>query len=168
MLDQCQSLTHPKWDCKDPVVFVPKARRAAVSGQMRQPLGVIFHALARHKECDIVEGHVRADHVHLLMRMPPQYSVASVLGLLTGRAALARARPLSGRTRTFKGEKFWARGYAVSTVGFNRGAPPQLHSQPEWRQGRGPCLQALKAVWARRATSPGRWPPSGLDHRAVW
>jgi putative transposase len=119
MPDQYQSLAHSKWDCKYHVVFVPKGRRTALYGKIRQHLGAIFHELARQKECQIVEGHIMADHVHMMMRIPPKHAVSSVIGFLKGKSAIAIARQFSGRTRNFNGENFWARGYAVSTVGFN-------------------------------------------------
>jgi putative transposase len=119
MPDQYQSLSHSKWDCKYHVVFVPKGRRSALYGQIRQHLGTIFHALARQKECEIVEGHIMADHVHMMIQIPPKYAVSAVIGFLKGKSAIAIARQFSGRQRNFNGENFWARGYAVSTVGFN-------------------------------------------------
>jgi REP-associated tyrosine transposase len=119
MPDQYQSLSHSKWDCKYHVVFVSKGRRSTLYGQIRQHLGVIFHALARQKECEIVEGHIMADHVHMMIQIPPKYAVSAVIGFLKGKSAIASARQFSGRQRNFNGENFWARGYAVSTVGFN-------------------------------------------------
>jgi putative transposase len=119
MPEQFQSLSHSKWDCKYHVVFVPKARRAALYGKIRQNLGTIFHVLARQKECEIVEGHIMSDHVHMMIRIPPKYAVSSVIGFVKGKSAIAIARQFSGRQRNFNGENFWARGYAVSTVGFN-------------------------------------------------
>ena len=113
-----QSLSHSKWDCKYHVVFVPKWRRKALFGQVRKELKVIFHELARQKECQIIEGHLMPDHVHMCIAIPPKYSVASVIGFLKGKSAIAIAR-LQGKERNFAGEQFWARGYAVSTVGFN-------------------------------------------------
>jgi putative transposase len=80
-------------------------------------LGAIFHALARQKECQIIEGHLMPDHVHMCIAIPPKHPVASVIGFLKGKSAIALAR-LSGKERNFTGEHFWARGYAVSTVGF--------------------------------------------------
>src|SRR6266481_307258 len=99
------------------VVFVPKRRRKAIFGQTRRQLGQIFHALARQKECQIVEGHLMSDHVHMCIAIPPKHPVASVIGFLKGKSAIAIAR-LCGRERNFSGEHPWARGYAVSTVGF--------------------------------------------------
>jgi putative transposase len=117
MSDVYQSLAHSKWDCKYHVVFVPKRRRKAIFGNIRRQLGPIFHALAKQKECQIVEGHLMSDHVHMCIAIPPKHPVASVIGFLKGKSAIAIAR-LSGKERNFSGEHFWARGYAVSTVGF--------------------------------------------------
>ena len=113
MSDVYQSLTHSKWDCKYHVVFVPKRRRKAIFGQTRRQLGPIFHALARQKECQILEGHLMPDHVHMCIAIPPKHPVASVIGFLKGNSAIAGAR-LGGKERNFSGEHFWARGYAGS------------------------------------------------------
>ena len=94
-----------------------KRRRKVLFGQARRQLGEIFHALARQKDCQIVEGHLMPDHVHMCIAIPPKYPVASVIGFLKGKSAIAMAR-LCGKERNFTGEHFWARGYAVSTVGF--------------------------------------------------
>ena len=81
-------------------------------------LGEIFHDLARQKECRIIEGHLLADHVQMCLEIPPKHAVASVIGFLKGKSALAIARRSQEKDRNFVGEHFWARGYAVSTVGF--------------------------------------------------
>ena len=117
MSDVYQSLAHSKWDCKYHVVFVPKRRRKAIFWNIRRQPGPIFHVLAKQKECQILEGHLMADHVHMCIAIPPKHPVASVIGFLKGKSAIAIAR-LSGKERNFSGEHFWARGYAVSTVGF--------------------------------------------------
>jgi putative transposase len=113
-----KSLAHSRWDCKYHVVFIPKYRRKAIYGEVRQMLGEIFHDLARQKECRIIEGHLLADHVHMCLEIPPQHAVASVIGFLKGKSALAIARRVQEKERNFGGEHCWARGYAVSTVGF--------------------------------------------------
>jgi putative transposase len=118
MSEAYQSLTHSRWNCKYHVVFVPKRRRKALFGHIRNALGPIFHELARQKECRIIEGHLMPDHVHMCIEIPPKYAVASVIGYLKGKSAIAIARQFAGRDRNFAGEHFWARGYAVSTVGF--------------------------------------------------
>jgi putative transposase len=118
MENDYQSLAHSRWDCKDHVVFVPKRRRRQLYGQIRRQLGAIFHALARQKECQIIEGQVMPDHVPMCIAIPPKVAVAQVIGFLKGKSALAIARQFGGKERNCTGEHFWARGYAVSTVGF--------------------------------------------------
>jgi putative transposase len=112
------SLSHSKWDCKYHLVFVPKYRRKVLYGQIRKELGSIFHDLARQKGCQIIEGHIMPDHVHMCIEIPPKIAVSSVVGFIKGKSAIAIARKFSGKLRNFNGEHFWARGYAVSTVGF--------------------------------------------------
>ena len=109
MSDLFQSLSHSRWDCKYHVVFVPKRRRKVLFGKTRGHLGEIFHALARQKECQILDGHVMPDHVHRCIAIPPKHPVASVIGFLKGKSAIAVAR-LCGKERNFAGEHFWARG----------------------------------------------------------
>ena len=118
MSELYQSLSHSKWDCKYHVVFVPKYRRKVMFGEIRKFLGPVFHELARQKECRIIEGHLMPDHVHMCIEIPPKYAVSSVIGFLKGKSAIAIARQFAGKQRNFSGEQFWARGYAVSTVGF--------------------------------------------------
>ena len=109
MSDVYQSLSHSKWDCKYHVVFVPKRRRKAIFGQIRRQLGAIFHTLAKQKECQIVEGHLMADHVHICIAIPPKHAVASVIGFLKGKSAIAIAR-LSGSREISRVSTF---GHAV-------------------------------------------------------
>ena len=100
MSELYQSLSHAKWDCKYHGVFVPKRRRKAIFRQARRQLGAIFHALARQKECQIIEGHLMPDHVHMCIAIPPKHPVASVIGFLKGKSAIAIAR-LSRKERNF-------------------------------------------------------------------
>ena len=117
MSELYQSLSHSKWDCTYHIVFIPKRRKKVLYGGMRKMLGQVFHELARQKECQIVEGHMPKDHVHMCIKIPPKYAVASVVGFLKGKSAIAVARH-QGKQQNFTGESLWARGYAVSTVGF--------------------------------------------------
>jgi putative transposase len=119
MTETWSSLAQSKWDCKYHVVFVPKYRRKLLFGEIRRALGPIFHELARQKESRIIEGHLMCDHVHMCVAIPPKFAVASVVGFLKGKSAVAIARQFSGKMKNFTGEHFGARGYAVSTVGFN-------------------------------------------------
>jgi putative transposase len=108
---------HSVWECKYHVVFIPKYRKKVLFGQIRRELGAVFRELARQKECEIEEGHLMLDHVHMLISIPPKYSVAQVMGFMKGKTAIHIARVYAGRRKSFVGQQFWARGYWVSTVG---------------------------------------------------
>ena len=114
---QQQTLSHSVWECKYHIVWIPKYRKKVLYGQIRQYLGETFHDLARQKECTIEEGHLMSDHVHILISIPPKYSVSQVVGFVKGKSAIAIARNYLGRKKNFTGQSFWARGYHVSTVG---------------------------------------------------
>jgi putative transposase len=116
-MDEVQSLSHTKWECKYHVVFIPKCRRKTLYGQLRQHLGEVFRNLARQKECRIEEGHLMPDHVHMMISIPPKYSVSQVVGYIKGKSAIHLARTYGERRRNFIGQHFWARGFYVSTVG---------------------------------------------------
>lgn len=116
-MDEYQSLSHTKWDCKYHLVFIPKCRRRTLYASLRQHLGEVFRNLAAQKECRIEEGHLLPDHVHMLITIPPKVSVAQVVGYIKGKSAIHLARVYGERKRSFVGQHFWARGYFVSTVG---------------------------------------------------
>jgi putative transposase len=86
-------------------------------GTIRQYLGEVFHRLARHKESEIEEGHLMADHVHMMIAIPSKYAVSQVVGYIKGKSAIHVARHFGERRKNFVGQHFWARGYFVSTVG---------------------------------------------------
>jgi putative transposase len=113
-----ESLSHSRWDCKYHLVFIPKCRKKALYGKIRKFLAPVFDELASQRNCKIIEGHMVQDHVHILISIPPKYSIAEVVGYIKGKSAIAIARQFGGRQRNFNGERFWARGYAVSTVGY--------------------------------------------------
>ena len=120
-----ESLRHTTWDCKYHVVFIPKCRRRVLYQGIRQELGMVFRSLAEQWECKVEEGHLMPDHVHMLLSVPPKYSVANVMGFIKGKSAIHIARVYAGRRRNFVGQHFWARGYWVSTVGKNEAAVRQ-------------------------------------------
>ena len=116
-MNNVESLSHTKWECKYHIVFIPKYRKKALYGALRQQLGDLLRQLAVQRESRIEEGHLMRDHVHMLVSIPPKYSVSQVVGYLKGKSAIHIARTFMGRPRNFTGESFWARGYFVSTVG---------------------------------------------------
>jgi putative transposase len=116
-MDEYESLCHTRWDCKYHVVFIPKCRRRTLYKELRKPLGEVSRRLAERKESRIEEGHLMPDHVHMMIAIPPKYSVSEVIGYINGKSAIHLARVYGERTRDFVGQHFGARGYFVSTVG---------------------------------------------------
>lgn len=116
-MDEFESLSHTRWDCKYHIVFIPKCRRKLLYGNLRQHLGEIFRKLASQKESRTEEGHLMPDHVHMMISIPPKYSVSQVVGYIKGKSAIHLARVYAERRRNYVGQHFWARGYFVSTVG---------------------------------------------------
>ena len=112
------SLTHFRRDCKYHVIFIPMYCKKKLFGKVRRYLRSVFHELARQKESKIVEGHMMIDNVHMCILISPKYSVAQVIGYIKGQSAIAIAWQFGGRKWNFNGESLWARGYSVSTVGF--------------------------------------------------
>ena len=112
-----ESLSHTRWECKYHLVWIPKCRCKVSYGQLFKHLGEVLHDLALQKESKILEGHLQADHVHMLVSIPPKYSVAQVVGFIKGKSAIHIARTYLGRRRNYHGMHFWSRDYYVSTVG---------------------------------------------------
>ena len=116
-MDEYESLRHTKWECKYHVIFIPKFGRKVLYGKLRQHLGEVFRTLAAQKESRIEEGHLLADHVHMMIAIPPKFAVSQVIGFIKGKSAIHLARVYEEKKKNFVGQHFWARGYWVSTVG---------------------------------------------------
>src|SRR6266576_5534063 len=91
-MDEYESLSHSKWECKYHVVFIPKCRRKTLYGELRRHLGEVFRKLAQQKESRIEEGHLMPDHVHMMISIPPKYAVSQVIGFIKGKSAIHLAR----------------------------------------------------------------------------
>lgn len=115
-MNNASSLNHSRWECKYHVVWIPKYRRKTLYGQLRRYLGRIFKELARSRECEVLEGHLLSDHVHMLISILPKYSVAQVIGFIKGKSAIHIARNYLGHRRNFTGQHFWAREYRRVTT----------------------------------------------------
>ena len=108
-----------KWDCKYHIVIVPKYRRKVLYGRKRREVGEILRELCRQMGIELVEGHLMPDHVHMLLSVPPRYSVAMTIGKLKGQCAVRVHRRVLRTKGTLFGRSFWSRGYCVSTVGLD-------------------------------------------------
>ena len=117
-MDEYESLSHTKWECKYHVIFSsPSTAGRRCTGSCARHLGEVFRRLAVQRESRIEEGHLMSDHVHMMISIPPKYAVSQVIGYIKGKSAIHLARVYGERTRNFVGQNFWARGYFVSTVG---------------------------------------------------
>ena len=117
-----QSQAHVKWDCKYHVVILPKYRRKTLYGKLRRDVGKILKELCKQKGVRLVEGKAMPDHVHMLLSVPPKYSIAMTMGYLKGKSAIRIHRELMRTQGTLFGRAFWSRGYCVSTVGLDEEA----------------------------------------------
>jgi putative transposase len=119
-MKEWQSQAQVKWDCKYHVVILPKYRQKVLFGKLRRRIGEILRELCRQKEVELVEGKAMPDHIHMLLSVPPRYSIAMILGYLKGKSAIRIHRELMKTKGTLFGRSFWSRGYCVSTVGLNQ------------------------------------------------
>ena len=140
-----ETLKHTTWECKYHVVFIPKYRKRTLFGAIRRELGPVLRELTRQRESEVIEGHIMPDHVHMLLSIPPKYSVAQVMGFIKGKSAIHIARVYAGRRRSFVGQHIWARGYWVSTVGKNEAAVRRYIQEQEKEDQRLDQLE-LKAL----------------------
>ncbi len=112
-----QSQAHVNWECKYHVVLVPKYRSRKIFERVRGRIGEILRELCRQKGLDLLEGKAMPDHIHMLLSVPPKYSVAMTMGYLKGKSAVRIHRELLETKGSLFGRAFWSRGYCVSTVG---------------------------------------------------
>jgi putative transposase len=114
-------LAHTVWECKYHIVWIPKCRRKVIYGKLRVDVGRILRRLCEYKGIEILEAKACVDHIHMCLRIPPKYSVASIVGYLKGKSAILLFERYSRIRQNFRGHKFWARGYYVNTVGLDEG-----------------------------------------------
>ena len=116
-IQEYEKLNQSVWECKYHLVFIPKYRKKALYGALRNQIGSVLRKLAESKGCQVLEGYVMTDHIHMLITIPPKYRVSDIVGYIKGKSAIHVARHFRGKERNFTGESFWARGYFISTVG---------------------------------------------------
>ena len=122
MKDTVQSLSHSKWNCKYHIVFAPKYRRQEVYGKLKSDIGRILRQLCEQKNVEIIEAEACPDHIHMLLSIPPNISVAQFMGYLKGKSSLMIFDRHANLKYKYGSRHFWCRGYYVDTVGRNRKA----------------------------------------------
>ena len=116
------SIAHTKWECKYHIVFAPKYRRQIIYGKIKMDLGQMLRKLCEYKGIEIIEAEACKDHIHMLISIPPKYSVAQIMGYLKGKSSLLIFEKYANLKYKYGNRHFWCRGYYVSTVGANRKA----------------------------------------------
>ena len=118
-INDIQSLAHTTWNCKYHIVFAPKYRRKVFYNEKRMEIGQILRQLCEWKGITILEAEVCPDHVHMLVEIPPKYSVSSVMGFLKGKSSIMIYSKWGNARYQYRNREFWCRGYYVDTVGKN-------------------------------------------------
>ena len=116
------SLAHTKWECKYHIVFAPKYRRQVIYGKIKYDTGQMLRKLCEYKGVEIIEAEACKDHIHMLVSIPPKYSVAQIMGYLKGKSSLMIFEKYANLKYKYGNRHFWCRGYYVSTVGRNKRA----------------------------------------------
>ena len=120
--DDTSSLSHTKWNCQYHIVFTPKYRRKAIYAKLRTDIGKYLRRLCEYKGVEIVEAHAMADHIHMLVKIPPKMAVSSFMGYLKGKSSLMIFDEHANLKYNYGSRHFWSEGYYVSTVGLNKKA----------------------------------------------
>jgi putative transposase len=141
-----QSQAHVKWECKYHVVILPKYRKKRNFKRNRRKIGRIIRELCCQKGIGIIEGNAAVDHIHLLLSVPPKFSVAMTIGYLKGKSAVRINREIERVTGTLFGRSFWSRGYCVSTVGLDEKKIRQYIQEQEKHEKDGLTNLILKQI----------------------
>ena len=122
------SLAHTKWNCKYHIIFAPKYRRQEIYGKIRVEIGKILRLLCQRKDLEILEAECCKDHIHMLVRIPPKYSVSQIVGYLKGKSSLMIFDKFANLKYKYGNRHFWCRGYYVDTVGKNTKIDKRIHT----------------------------------------
>ena len=114
------SLAHTKWNCKYHIVFAPKYRRQVIYGKIKADIGKMLRKLCEYKQIEILEAEACKDHIHMLISVPPKYSISQIMGYLKGKSSLMIFEKYANLKYKYGNRHFWCRGFYVDTVGRNK------------------------------------------------
>ncbi|MEA3287835.1 MAG: IS200/IS605 family transposase [Candidatus Marinimicrobia bacterium] len=130
-MSRFKKLSHSVWDCKYHVVWCPKYRFRVMEGQARSYIRDVLRELCRRHKVEILEGNVQPDHIHMVLSIPPSYSVSRVMGFLKGKSAIQIFRKFKNLRKKYYGQHYWSRGYCVSTIGLDE---ETIRNYVRWQQ----------------------------------
>lgn len=118
-MKQFKRLAHAVWQCKYHVVWCPKYRYRILRGELGKTVRDIIRQLCEWKKIEILEGNIQIDHIHLVLEIPPKYSISEAVGFIKGKSAIKLFDFHLELKKRYWGRHFWAKGYCVSTVGLD-------------------------------------------------
>mgnify|MGYP002520766977 FL=1 len=124
------SLAHTQWNCKYHIVFAPKYRRQIIYGKIKADIGRMLRKLCEIKGVEIIEAEACKDHIHMLLSIPPKYSVSQIVGYLKGKSSLMIFEKYAQLKYKYGNRHFWCRGYYVDTVGRNKKGDRTVYTKP--------------------------------------
>ncbi len=142
-MSELQKLAHAVWQCKYHVIWCPKYRFKILNGTLRRSVGDLLQQLCEWKKLEILEMNVQEDHVHLLLSIPPKFSVSEVVGFLKGKSAIKIFDKHLELKKRYWGRHFWAKGYCVSTVGLDE---KRIRKYVKWQKEKDRRVEQLK-LW---------------------
>ena len=129
MKHDTDSLAHTKWNCKYHIVFAPKYRRQVIYGKIKADIGIMLRKLCEYKQVEIIEAEACKDHIHMLVSIPPKYSVSQIMGYLKGKSSLMIFEKYANMKYKYGNRHFWCRGYYVDTVGRKKAIAEYIRNQ---------------------------------------
>ena len=132
-MSRFKKLAHVVWDCKYHVVWCPKYRFRILKGEIAKSVREIIRQLCEWRKIEMLTGNVQTDHVHMVISIPPKYSVAEVIGFLKGKSAIKVFDRHLDLKKRYLGRHFWAKGYCISTVGLDE---EQIKKYVTWQINR--------------------------------
>ncbi len=142
-MSEYQKLAHAVWQCKYHIIWCPKYRFKIFAGTLQKSVEEILRQLCEWKKLEILEINVQEDHVHMILSIPPKFSVSEVVGFLKGKCAIKIFDKHLSLKKRYWGRHFWAKGYCVSTVGLDE---VKVRKYVKWQREKDKRIEQMK-LW---------------------
>ena len=172
-MNDVNSLSHTKWNCKYHIVFAPKYRRKVFYQEKRAAIGKILRELCEWKGVKIIEAEACPDHIHLFVEILPKIAISKFMGYLKGKSSTMMYEQFGELKYKYRNREFWCRGYYVDTVGKNEsriaeyiknqlkedelGEQLRIRASSPFAGGKQQSLRSWQAVLTRWTRPRGTW-----------